>query len=245
MLGLLILALAPVFIIAFYIYFRDKYEKEPWSLLLKAMFLGVAIALPVIFVEQVMSALGSGLTGIVKAGWKAFMVAALCEEAFKYLVLYLLIWKSKEFNEKFDGIVYATFISLGFAGIENILYVLDNGASTGLMRAFTAVPAHAIFGVCMGFFFGLAKFYPKQRKRFLYWSFLLPFILHGIYDFILMSGLSILLLLFVPFVIYMWITGFKKMKALNNTSFYNSDIDIGMDFSKVKDYQHPINNDDV
>jgi RsiW-degrading membrane proteinase PrsW (M82 family) len=238
MIGLLLLALAPVFIIAFYIYFRDKYEKVPWSLLLKAMFLGVAIAFPVIYAEQVMSAIGSSFKGLYKAGWDAFMVAAFCEEAFKYLVLFLLIWRNKEFNEKFDGIVYASFISLGFAGIENILYVKDAGISTGLVRAFTAVPAHAIFGVSMGFFFGLAKFYPKKRKQYLYFSFLLPFVLHGFYDFILMSGKSYLLILFVPFIIYMWTTGFKKLKTLNKNSIYNSDLDIGIDFGKVNDYKN-------
>ena len=245
LIGMLIVALAPIFVIAFYIYFRDKYEKEPWSLLLKAMFLGVIIAFPIILVEQFMDSIGSGLTGISGGAWKAFMVAALCEEAFKYLALYLLIWKSKEFNEKFDGIVYATFISLGFAGIENVLYVLDGGASTGMVRAFTAVPAHALFGVSMGFFFGMAKFYPKKRKQLLIYSYLLPFTLHGIYDFILMSGVNWILLLFVPFIIFMWLNGLRRLKALNKGSFYNTDLDLGMDFSKVKDYKNSINNPDA
>ncbi|MFA9391638.1 MAG: PrsW family glutamic-type intramembrane protease [Prolixibacteraceae bacterium] len=236
---ILAIALAPVFIIAFYIYFRDKYEKEPWSLLLISMVLGVIIALPVIFAEQFMSFIGRGLNGVLAGAWRAFMVAAFCEEGFKLLALYLLIWKSAAFNEKFDGIVYATFISLGFAGIENVLYVMDGGISTGLTRAFTAVPAHALFGVSMGFFFGLAKFYPKQRKQHLYLSFLLPFLLHGIYDFILMSGINFLLLLFIPFIIYLWIAGFKKLKALNSSSYYNTDIDIGIDFSKVKEFEKP------
>lgn len=237
--GLLIIALAPVFIIAFYIYFRDKYEKEPWQLLAKAMLLGVFIALPVIYAEKLMQLLGSSFTGVMKGFWHAFFVAALCEEAFKLAALYLLIWSNREFNEKFDGIVYAAFISLGFAGIENILYVMNSGVSTGLMRAITAVPAHAIFGVSMGFFFGMAKFYPKRRNKYLKNAFLIPFILHGIYDFILMSGLNFLLILFIPFIIYMWTTGFRKLKELNKSSIYNSDIDIGLDFSKIKDYNPP------
>lgn len=238
LIGTLIIALAPVFVIALYIYFRDKYEKEPWGLLLKALLLGAVIVLPIIFVEQFMSFLGKGIAGVPGGAWKAFMVAALCEESFKYLALYLLIWKSKEFNEKFDGIVYATFVSLGFAGVENVLYVLDGGTSTGMVRAFTAVPAHALFGISMGFFFGMAKFYPKRRKQLLYFSFLLPFLLHGIYDFILMSGVSWLLLLFVPFIIFMWLNGLRRLKALNQNSFYNTDLDLGIDFSKVKDYKN-------
>lgn len=235
--GLLVLSLAPVFVIAFYIYFRDKYEKEPWQLLLKAMFLGVVIAAPVVFVEQFVDNIGSGLNGTLKGFWTAFAVAALCEEGFKFAALYLLIWRNKEFNEKFDGIVYATFISLGFAGIENVLYVLDSGVSTGLVRAITAVPAHAIFGISMGFFFGMAKFYPKKQKRYMYLSFALPFVLHGIYDFILMAGVSWLLLLFVPYIVYMYIAGLKRIKILNQNSIYNTDLDIGLDFRKVKDFK--------
>lgn len=237
MLGLIIVSLAPVFIIAFYIYLRDKYEKEPWRLLFKAMLLGVFIALPVIYAERLMSLFGNGFSGELKAGWDAFMVAAFCEEAFKYLAFFLLIWNNKAFNDKFDGIVYATFISLGFAGIENILYVMDSGVSTGLVRAFTAVPAHAIFGISMGYFLGMARFYPKKQKQHLKWAFLLPFALHGIYDFILMSGIEWLLLLFVPFIIYMWVTGLRKLTAHNKTSYYNSDLHLGIDFSKVKNYR--------
>jgi protease PrsW len=237
MTGLIALALAPVLIIAFYIYFRDKYEKEPWSLLIKALIMGVLIAIPVIVAENFMNALGSSFKGVAKGAWDAFMVAALCEEAFKYLAFIVLIWKSKSFNEHFDGIVYATFISLGFAGIENILYVSGNGVSTGLVRAFTAVPAHAVFGITMGYFMGLARFYPKKQNQYLYASFLWPFALHGFYDFVLMAGVPWLLLLFVPFLVYLWIAGLKRMKKMNQISYYNTDIHLGIDFSKVKDYR--------
>ena len=207
--SLIIIAIAPVLAIAFYVYIRDKYEKEPLKLLLLAMVSGVIIALPAILTEQFMTQLSYWIFGDVSPFWNAFMVASLCEESLKMLALYLIIWKNKEFNEKFDGIVYATFVSLGFAGIENILYVTEYGLTTGLTRALTAVPAHAIFGVAMGYYFGLAKFYPKNRRRFLQLSFIFPFVLHGIYDFILMSNLDFLLILFVPFVTFMWIICLK------------------------------------
>jgi RsiW-degrading membrane proteinase PrsW (M82 family) len=234
--GYLILALAPVFIIAVYIYFRDKYEKEPWGILLMALLLGVLIALPAMLFESFFAFIGKGLTGFTKAFWDAFMVASLNEEGLKLTALTLLIWKRREFNEKFDGIVYATFISLGFAGIENVLYVFQHGLTTGIARAITAVPAHALFGITMGYFFGMAKFYPVKRKKYFRLSFLVPFVLHGIYDFILMSGHALLLLVFVPFVISMWITGFKKMKQLNSASYFRNDLHLGIDFSKVKEY---------
>jgi RsiW-degrading membrane proteinase PrsW (M82 family) len=233
----LILALAPVFAIAFYIYFRDKYEKEPVKKLITAFIAGVLIALPVSLFETLFATFTRQSDGYFKAFWDAFMVASLNEEAFKLAALTLLIWKSKDFNEKFDGIVYASFISLGFAAIENVLYVFQHGFSTGIARAITAVPAHAFFGITMGFFFGMAKFYPKKRKKYLWMAFLVPFALHGTYDFILMVGHIYLLALFIPFVIYLWISGFKRMKQMNNASIFRNDIDLGIDFSKVKDYR--------
>ena len=235
--GLLILALAPVFIIAFYVYFRDKYEKEPWPNLLLALLVGVLVAFPVLFVEQFLGFLGGWTTGIFEAAWQSFIVASLSEEGFKMLAVFFLIWKSKEFNEKFDGIIYGCFVSLGFAGIENVVYVLQKGYTTGLARALTAVPAHAFFGISMCYFVGLAKFYPKKQKKFIRYAFLLPFCLHGFYDFILMSRINILLLIFIPFMIYMGISGLKKMKELNDSSYYRNDLHIGIDFKKVKDYK--------
>ncbi|HNW51347.1 MAG TPA: PrsW family glutamic-type intramembrane protease [Prolixibacteraceae bacterium] len=237
MIGAILLALAPVFIIAFYIYFRDKYEKEPWPILLLSMLAGVVITLPITFAEEFMAFLGGGFDGIFKTFWDSFLVAAFCEEGFKLIVLVLLIWKSKEFNEKFDGIVYASFISLGFAGIENLMYVLKSGLGTGIFRAFSAVPAHAIFGISMGFFFAMAKFYPQKRRKYLWYTFLLPFFLHGFYDFILLSGYNVLLLIFIPFVLFLWISGFRKMKKMNNASIFRNDLDIGLYFCKVKEYK--------
>jgi len=241
MFGTILLALAPVFIIAFYIYFRDKYEKEPWPILLLALLAGVFIAIPISFFEEFLSLLGKGSEGIFKSFWDAFFVASLSEEGFKLAALTLLIWKSKEFNEKFDGIVYASFISLGFAGIENVIYVLKSGVNVGIIRAITAVPAHAIFGIGMGFFFAQAKFYPAKRKKYLWYSFLFPFILHGFYDFILMSGINILFLIFIPFVIFLWVSGFRRMKQQNDASIFRNDLNIGLDFSKVKEYRQERN----
>lgn len=188
--NLIILALAPVLIIAGYIYFRDKYEKEPIKLLLFALLAGGLTVIPILFVERFLAGFTNSFPGLLSAAWNAFVVAAFSEELFKYLALFLLIWKSPEFNEKFDGIVYAVFISLGFAAVENVLYVIQGGISTGLMRAVTAVPAHAIFGVTMGFYFGMAKFYAKQQKTLKFKALAYPILLHGIYDFIIMTGIE-------------------------------------------------------
>ncbi|MBN2485881.1 MAG: PrsW family intramembrane metalloprotease [Bacteroidales bacterium] len=218
---LLIIALAPVFIIALYIYFRDKYEKEPLGLLIVSLLVGSILPLPVIIAGKLLSnILPDNMPGGWPAFYEAFILAGFNEELFKYLALLLLIWRNRNFNEKFDGIVYAVFISLGFAGIENIMYVFGHGATTGYIRALVSVPAHALFGVTMGFYFGLAKFYPQGRNAMLLKAFLYPVLLHGFFDFILMLGNYRLMVLFVPYVIFLYVFGLQKMKNLSNRSVY-------------------------
>jgi len=210
--SIILVSLAPVFIILVYIYVRDKYEKEPISLLLKSLGLGALIVIPVVFVEWLLRAIMPYLSGMGTAFYDAFVVAAFTEEVFKFAVLYFLIRKSSEFNERFDGIVYAVFISLGFAAVENVLYVYEDGLDVGLMRAFTAVPAHALFGVSMGYYFALSKFETESTDINMFKALAVPIVLHGIYDFILMTGHPYLLFAFIPFLIYLWWSGMKKIK---------------------------------
>ena len=218
--NLLFISLAPIFIIAFYIYSRDIYEKEPLSYLLKALSIGAIIVLPVVFIEKQLSAPADKLEGISNAAWIAFIVAGLTEEGMKYLAFLLFFWKSSNFNERFDGIVYAVYISLGFAGIENILYVFSGGYSVGIVRALTAVPAHALFGVVMGYYFGLAKFHQKFRGVYLMLAFFLPFVFHGLYDFLLMANSPFFLSIFIPLFIYFWIIGFRKISIASDASVF-------------------------
>lgn len=209
------LGLAPAVIILFYIYIRDKYEKEPIKLLITGILFGVIITAPIVFTENlIMHYLPYG-NKILDAFLTSFVVASFVEETYKYIILYFLIWKNKNFNEKFDGIVYSAFISLGFAGIENILYVLNpqlGGFRTAVSRAVFSVPGHGLFGVYMGYYFALAKFDENKKIRYMLYAFIVPFIFHGVYDFILLSQIPYAMIIFIFFVIFMWITGFKKMK---------------------------------
>ncbi len=216
------MAIAPVVIILFYIYFRDKYEKEPLGLLLKALTLGGLIVIPVIYLEDFLL----GFTSLFESSnrvlsfYKAFVVAGFSEELFKFLAFYGLIWKAKDYNERIDGIVYAVFVSLGFAMIENIKYVYSYGESVALTRAFLAVPAHAFFGVTMGYYFSLSKFSLNKftKQTYFYYALIFPIILHGSYDFILMANEPLGMLVFIPFIFYLWKTGFKKIKTLSDES---------------------------
>ena len=218
--AVLLASLAPVLIILFYIYFRDKYDKEPLGLLLKALLVGIVVVVPVIFTERMLMNLMPQSSKVAAAAYHAFVVAGSTEELFKFLALYLLVWKSPSFNEKFDGIVYAVFVSLGFAGVENVLYVMDGGMQTALTRALTAVPAHAIFGITMGYYLGIAHMYKELQGPYLARALLVPILLHGIYDFILMVEVGWLLLLFIPYVIALYIMGIKKMKEHSDSSIF-------------------------
>ncbi len=219
--SLLLISLAPVFIIAWYIYYRDKWEKEPISLLIASILLGALAVLPILFVESylIKNPLFVSNSIFSAAAYDGFVVAGFSEEFFKFLVFMLLIWGNKNFNEKFDGIVYAVFISLGFAGIENLMYVFNYGIQTGYVRAITAVPLHAIVGVIMGYHFGLAKLGKiAMRPIHLILALLLPIFFHGLYDWIVMINQSWYLFLFIPYLFFLWHRAFRRMRTLSDTS---------------------------
>lgn len=221
---LFIIALAPVAIIAGYVYFRDKYEREPIGQLVKALIAGCLVAIPVLFVGDTLESFLVEGANRWNAFYTAFVIASFNEELFKFIFLMILFWSNKHFNEKFDGIVYAVFISLGFAAVENVMYVLNYGEAVGYSRAVLSVPAHALFGVSMGFYLGLAKFYRTKMGILLLKAFVFPVLLHGIFDFILMLGNMRLMVMFLPFVIYLYFDGLRKMKNLSDRSIYNSDV---------------------
>jgi protease PrsW len=207
---LLALAIAPGLGIMFFIYFKDKYEKEPFHLMLKCFLFGILAIIPAVIVE-----LASGLDGH-KEIWivaiYAFCIVGFSEEFSKYFFLRVFAFRKKDFNEPFDGIVYSVMISMGFATAENILYVLQGGLSVGLLRMFTAVPAHASFAILMGYFVGLAKF---KEKRFLYLSLGLfsAVIFHGLYDFFLIQeDYNLLKLMAFVALILAIVLSFKAMK---------------------------------
>lgn len=225
MIALLLIASAPVFIILAYIYYRDKYEREPFKLLFEGLIAGGVIVFPAIYLEEVMQHFGASFSGLGGAAYTAFVVAAFVEEMLKFFAVYVLIWRNINFNESFDGIVYAVFVSLGFALVENVMYVvqLPDGLHVGITRAYTAVPAHAMFGVYMGYWFGLAKFNAKKRMKCLALALFFPFVFHGIYDFILLSQKKYLLFLFFPLLIFMLARALKRLNQHSGVTAFNPD----------------------
>lgn len=235
---MLALAIFPVVILAFYVYRKDKFDKEPLGMLIKAFCFGCLSAVPAIFLEGFLGSLytafgGNAMPGIVDGIYNGYIVAGFSEELCKLLLLMMAVWRSRHFNEYFDGIVYATFVSLGFAGLENILYVFQqdtfsNAIMTGSVRALLSVPGHFLFGVAMGYYLALAKFQPERRRSYLFKALLYPMLLHGTFDALLMIPeamgeesawtSAILFPLFIYFDIRMWKAGIRKLRALQEMS---------------------------
>ena len=177
----LLAAVAPVLYLLFYIYYKDKKAPEPTDQLLKAFRYGVLSA---ICVMVVMSPFGSSNhpVGFLQCMKVSFFEAGIPEEFFEWLFLYVLIWRSPQFDEYIDGIVYAVFISMGFACLENVMYVLHGTMGTAVARALLSVPAHFLFAVIMGYYFSMGKFHPENRTRFMVLSLVLPVVAHGLFD---------------------------------------------------------------
>lgn len=190
---ILIVAILPVVLLSLYIYKSDPYP-EPTRMLVKAFCYGIAIIFPVgiieAFIQQIFFG-GADITASIPiAIGQAFLTAALPEEGFKLLALWLLLRKNPYFDEHIDGIVYAVYISLGFAAVENISYLFsfrDTWLQVGISRALLAVPGHFAFGVLMGFFYSLYYFVNRSTRNKVL-IFLAPFLAHGIYDAIAMSS---------------------------------------------------------
>ena len=185
---LLVAALLPAVLLGYYVWKQDP-EPEPRNWLIRAVLYGVGICFPVVLVEMAISSvfIGGEPTSLLGTTFQAFFVAALPEESFKLLALWLVLRRNPYFDEHFDGIVYAVFIGLGFAAIENIGYVMSNGLSVAIMRALLAVPGHYAFAILMGYYYSVYHF-SDRSPRTAACILIVPVVAHGIYDALALSG---------------------------------------------------------
>ncbi len=205
---ILIPALLPVFIILRYVYVLDKNEREPLGFVLKVVIFGTIFSIPCITVEHFMNSVLSSIydTATIEFAWMENTVGvALVEEFSKWLVLMLIVWKNRNFDYRYDGIVYAVSASLGFAALENVLYILSYGTGVSIGRAIFAIPGHATFGVFMGFWLSRAKTFWLDGKKIRMkicklFALGIPMLIHGFYDFLLSEQVSALGHQFVFFV---------------------------------------------
>ena len=213
-------AVLPAVLLLHYIYQHDTIEKEPAGLLASLLFLGVVAAIISGFLEDVGERL---LTILVEPGSPAyiiilaFLVVALVEEGVKFIFLKWRTWHVPDFNYRFDGIVYAAFISLGFAAYENIQYIIHFGLSAALPRAFLSVPGHLVFAVIMGLFYSRAKQASVRGADMtmvlnLWWAYFTPVLLHGFYDSCAMIGSPTSVVLFVVFISSMYLLVYRLIK---------------------------------
>lgn len=175
-------AVLPALYLVWWFHSNDVHP-EPWHMLLKTFALGIVIVVPVVLLALVLGAPLGGVGDPYLYGLlSAFLTAAIPEELFKFAVVARFAANHHEFDEPMDGVVYGAVASLGFATLENVLYVSDGGLQVALMRAVTAVPAHAGFGALMGYWVGRAKFDPQHSARCMRLALFLPMLLHGLYD---------------------------------------------------------------
>lgn len=189
---LIALAVVPCILVALFIYWRDKLDDEPINLMVGAFFGGIASVVPAYFISR-------ALNDIILAGppinsfeiaIDAFICVALAEEFSKYIFLRYIAYRHKSFNLPFDGVSGAIMVGMGFAMVENLLYVLSNGSSgydIALMRMYTAIPAHLVFAVLMGYFVGLAK-RNEHHTGYLFLGVAVAVLTHGFYDYFIFTN---------------------------------------------------------
>lgn len=221
-------AVIPAVVLLVKVYKVDHLDKESPRLLWNLVVRGVIATVFAVLTEWIGEFV---LSSFVQEGTVLynfllyFIVVAVSEEGFKYLLMKQRTWKDPEFNFQFDGVVYAVFVSLGFALWENISYVLMYGFGTALVRAVTAVPGHACFGVFMGAWYGLAKKYESygmhsQSKTCRVVALLSSIVLHGCYDFTASIENQNYAWVFVAFVVVMFLVAFRLVKKLSQNDRY-------------------------
>ena len=223
---LTIIAVLPAVYLLIQVYKADKLDKEPRGLLISLIFWGILSTAIAVILEGIGQYILSPLDprSIIYNVILYFVIVGFAEEWGKYIVMKLRTWKHPAFNCQFDGVVYAVFVSLGFALWENIQYVGIYGFETAIVRAFTAVPGHCCFAVFMGVWYGMAKRYEyagefQKAKHARTMCVVMPAIMHGIYDFIATweNGIG---LMFLVFVIIMFIWAARLLKTMSRDDKY-------------------------
>jgi RsiW-degrading membrane proteinase PrsW (M82 family) len=218
---LIVAAVAPAVFLLYQVYKMDKIEKEPWPLLRKLLIFGAIACIPAAIVELILTAVFQNVleTGTLLFNFvAAFVVAALVEEGLKFIFLYAFTFKSPEFNYRFDGVIYAVFVSMGFAILENVLYVIQGGFSVAISRALLSLPLHATCGVYMGTYYGQQKVrsltQPVSFGSVALACLPLSVLIHGFYDFCAFSAEEwpFFIYIFIAFVLVVFLITLKRLK---------------------------------
>ncbi|MBQ9156751.1 MAG: PrsW family intramembrane metalloprotease [Eubacterium sp.] len=216
-------AVIPPLFLLWKVYRLDKIEHEPIGLIAKLFILGGIMCFPAAFIESVLldNVLANVLnpSSILSLVISNFIVIAGAEEGCKYLVLKKGTWKNPNFDYRFDAVVYSVAVTLGFAALENVMYVYDGGLSVAASRAVLSIPGHCIFGIYMGYYYGMAKQYSlagdrSRTKQYLLRAVVHPMLLHGFYDFCLSTQSDIMMIIFFAYVIILDVRAYRGIKRL-------------------------------
>jgi RsiW-degrading membrane proteinase PrsW (M82 family) len=222
----LLLAVIPGIVLFIVVWKNDGYEKEPPKLLLKLFLFGAlttisAMIIEILFDSVILAFMDHGR--ILYQLIDNFLIVALTEEAGKYLVLKKTTWRHPAFNYTFDAIVYSVAVSLGFATLENVFYLIEESVSVAILRGLFSVPGHVIYAIYMGYFYGLAKYAvarhdEKGKNKYLRRAFLFPVLMHGFYDFCLDTESTAFILIFFVFEIVITIMTIAKFIKLSKAN---------------------------
>lgn len=212
MISVLIAGFAPGLALLSFFYLKDRFDQEPIFMVSRMFVFGALLVFPIMVLQFTFQE-----TLHLSHFTQAFINSALTEEFFKWFIVYFLAYHHVIFNQHYDGIVYGTAVSLGFATMENVFYLWIYGVDHAILRALLPVSSHALYGVIMGYYLGKAKFVHESHKRskYIWYSFLLPVGVHGIYNYILLLGNEFWLWFIIPFMVVLWIYCLKKVKQAN------------------------------
>lgn len=226
----LILAIIPSILIGLYLYKKD-HNKESKGILIKLFFggigscfltLAITYGIGAVFPGLIPSSQTSATTNIIVLFFQVMLGVALIEEFSKWFFAYFIGYKSREFDEIYDILLYCGFVALGFATFENVLYVFtsEQSITTALLRAVTAVPGHVCDAIFMGYYLGIAKRHETRgdksnKNKYVALAIIVPMFTHGLYDFLIMSGSGLLVLVWLVFVVLVYIYVIKKIRDIS------------------------------
>ncbi|MDX8046099.1 glutamic-type intramembrane protease PrsW [Gracilibacillus sp. S3-1-1] len=214
MFSLITVSIAPAFALLSFFYLKDEYELEPIFAIFRTFLYGALLVFPIMFIQFAFQEEGIAQSPFMQS----YFVYGLFEEFFKWFIFIFTTYKYSRFNTVYDGIVYGVSISLGFATVENILYLFAHGIEFAFSRAIFPVSSHALFGVIMGYYLGRAKFSPNNGFIPILLALILPTVLHGTYDFILELIKKQWVYALIPFMFFLWLLCLRKVKVANEMS---------------------------
>ncbi len=222
---IIILSILPVILLGIFFYKKDT-NKEPIKLLRNLFFSGILSGLLVIVLSYITTSifpnLNSNSLNIFDLFIYSFIITSLIEEVSKWIMIYFIAYKSPEYDQYYDIILYSVYVGLGFACFENLLYTIpNNNLFIVLLRGITAIPAHVSYQTMMGYYLTLSKLKPEKKKLYITLSLVVPVILHGLYDFFLYLNNFIFVVIFLIFIVILFVFTILKAEQILDIDIKN------------------------